>query len=54
MQLQLLRRSAALLDSVDSPLPLSSDAPSSQVRCIDLNEPQGWVVVGLTPDEQPE
>lgn len=25
-----------------------------QVRCIDLQEPQGWVVVPLPPDDNPE
>ena len=28
--------------------------PALQVRCIELLEPQGWVVVSLTPEDQPE
>lgn len=32
---------------VDVPVP-------PQVRCIDLQEPQGWVVVPLPPDDNPE
>ena len=28
--------------------------PALQVRVIELSEPQGWVVVSLPPDEEPE
>jgi hypothetical protein len=28
--------------------------PALQVRMVELSEPQGWVVVSLPPDEEPE